>query len=616
MKQIKSVRIWLLLAASVATAWPQAPQFTITTVAGTGNAGYSGDGGPATSAELNGPRGVTEDVFGNLYIAEYYGQRVRKVTPSGTITTLAGNGTQGYSGDGGPATSAELNGPYRVTVDLAGNVYIPDSSNCRIRKVSPDGTITTIAGNGDQGYSGDGGPSTSAELTYPEAVAFDSAGNYYIADEGAEVVRKVAPNGTITTFAGTGVASYSGDNGPATSATLDGPVGVQVDSANDVYISDQGNDVIRKVTAANGTITTIAGTGTFGFAGDGGPATQAEFYYPASIGLDAAGNLYIPDVDNNRIRVVLTDGTIWTVAGDGVEGYGGDGGPAVNAAINVPRSVSVAPNGNVYIGDFGNNRVRMLTPVLAAGTPTISNGGVVGASSFGEFTALAPGTWIEVYGANLATTTRPWMGSDFNGNNAPTSLSGTSVTVNGQPAYVAYISPGQVNVQVPSNISTGIQLLTVTGPGGKSPTYQVVVNQVEPGFLAPSNFNINGTQYVVAIDASNNNTYVLPAGAVAGLTSQPAKPGDTITLYGVGFGPVTPNVPAGQLAQGLTKLASFDISIGGVPANVTYAGLAPDFVGLYQFNVVVPSIAANNAAPVTFTVNGAAGTQTLYLAVN
>jgi uncharacterized protein (TIGR03437 family) len=601
----------LLLAASMATAWPQAPQFTITTVAGNGSAGDSGDGGSATSAELNGPRGVTEDLFGNLYIAEYYGQRVRKVTPSGTIMTLAGNGTAGYSGDGGPATSAELNGPYRVTVDLAGNVYIPDSSNSRIRKVSPDGTISTIVGNGVEGYSGDGGPAISASLNYPEAVAFDSAGNYHIADEGANVVRKVDPSGTITTAAGTGVSGYTGDGGPAASARLDGPVGVQVDSSGALYISDQGNNVIRQVT--NGTITTIAGTGAFGFAGDGGPAINAEFGYPASIGLDAAGNLYIPDVNNNRIRMLLTDGTIWTVAGDGVEGYGGDGGPAVDAAINVPRSVSVAPNGDVYIGDFGNNRVRMLTPALPANNPTISNGGVVGASQFGEFASLAPGSWIEIYGANLASATRPWAASDFNGNNAPTSLNGTKVTVNGQPAFVAYISPIQVNVQVPSNVATGIQLLTVTSPSGTSLAYQVVLNQIEAGFLAPSNFAINGTQYVAAFD---NGTYVLPTGAISGINSQPAKPGDTITLYGVGFGAVTPNVPAGQIVQGLTALPSFNISIGGVPATVRYAGLAPNYVGLYQFNVVVPSIAATNAAPVTFSVNGTRGTQTLYLAVN
>jgi uncharacterized protein (TIGR03437 family) len=492
-------------------------------------------------------------------------------------------------------------------------VYIPDSGNSRVRKVSPDGTITTFAGNGSSGYSGDGGPATSAVLNYPEAVAFDSAGNYYIADEGANVIRKVNPSGIISTAVGTGTAGYTGDGGPATSATLDGPVGVQVDASGNLYISDQGNNVIRKVT--NGTISTFAGTGVFGFAGDGGPATKAEFGYPASIGIDSAGNLYIPDVNNDRIRVILTNGTIYTVAGDGVEGYAGDGGPAVDAEIAVPRSVSVAPNGNVYIGDFGNNRVRMLTPVVGANIPTIFNGGVVTADQFGEFVALAPGTFIEIYGANLATASRPWELSDFNGNEAPIKLNGTSVTVNGQPAFVSYISPGQVNVQVPSNIPTGVLLLQVTSPGGTSGAYQVVVNAIEPGLFAPQIFNVSGVQYAGAYDNNNDNALAFPTGTVAGVNSQPAKPGDVLTFYGVGFGPVTTNIPAGQVAQGLNSLASFSMSIGGVEAQVQYAGLAPDYVGLYQFNVVVPAIPANNAAPVTFSVNGTAGTQALYVAV-
>jgi hypothetical protein len=441
MTQLRGIAFGFVLSGCMTAAWAQAPQFTIQTVAGTGTAGSTGDGGPATSAELNGPRGVTEDIYGNLYIAEYYGQRVRKVTPNGTITTLAGTGVQGYSGDGGPATNAELNGPYRVTVDLAGNVYIPDSGNSRVRKVAPDGTITTFAGNGSSGYSGDGGPATSAALNYPEAVAFDSAGNYYIADEAANVIREVSPSGIITTAVGTGNANYTGDGGPATSATLYGPVGVQVDASGDLYISDQGNDVIRKVT--NGIISTFAGTGVFGFAGDGGPASKAEFDNPASIGLDSAGDLYIPDAANQRIRVVLTNGIIYTVAGNGVQGYGGDGGPATSAALAGPRSASVAPNGNIYIGDFDNNRVRMLTPVVGANVPVIFNGGIVTADQFGEFAALAQGTFIEIYGTNLATATRPWELSDFTGTNAPTQLNGTSVSVNGQPGFVSYISPGR-----------------------------------------------------------------------------------------------------------------------------------------------------------------------------
>lgn len=607
-----AVLFWLSIGILVVSPGKgQVPSFNIATVAGTGVAGDSGDGGPATKAELNGPRGVTEDIYGNLYIAEYYGERVRKVTPTGTITTLAGTGVAGFSGDGGAATSAKLNGPYRVTVDSAGNVYIPDSGNSRIRKVSASGIITTIVGDGSVGKGGDGGPATDASLNYPEAVAFDSSGNYYIADEGANVIRKVDTNGNISTAVGTGSASYTGDGGPAASATLDGPVGVALDAANDLYISDQLNNVIRKVT--NGIISTVAGTGVFGFAGDGGPATKAEFGYPASIGIDPAGNLYIPDVNNYRIRVLLVNGTITTVAGNGGEGYSGDGGPATSAELNAPRSVSVAPNGDVYIGDFGNNVVRVLTPSVAGGTPVITNGGVVGDSDFGGFTAFSPGNWMVIYGSDLAVDSRSWTAADFSGNNAPTSLDGTKVTINGTPAFVSYISPGQVNVEIPSTVPAGVQLLTLTNPTGTTPTYQVVIEQVLPGFLAPPSFDIGGTQYIVAINS--DGSYVLPVGALSGLTSRPASPGDTLLFFGVGFGPVTPNIPAGQLAQQLSTLASnFSISIGGVPATFNYDGLAPDFVGLYQFNVVVPQVPAGNV-PVTFTLGGVSGTQTLYLNV-
>jgi uncharacterized protein (TIGR03437 family) len=418
-------------------------------------------------------------------------------------------------------------------------------------------------------------------------------------------------NGIITTVAGTGEEGYSGDGGPATQALLDSPVSVKVDADGNLYISDQDNDVIRKV--VNGTITRIVGTGNIGFSGDGGLATAATLYNPASLGLDAAGDIYLPDINNYRIRVVLTNGIIWTVAGDGRAGYGGDSGPATSAELDVPRSVAVGTSGLVYIGDFGNDRVRLLTP--AAVPPSIGQGGVVGASSFGEFKSIAPGSWIEIYGSNLATGTRPWQASDFNGFNAPIALDGTSVTIGGQSCFVAYISPGQVNAQAPSNVAAGVQPLIVTAPGGTSAAYNITVNAVEPGFDAPLSFNINGIQYVVALFP--DGSYVLPTGAIAGLTTRPAQPGDTITLYGVGFGAVTPAIPAGELVQVLNTLAEpFSISFGGTPAtSVQYDGLAPDYTGLYQFNVVVPAVAAGNQVPLTFTVGGVAGTQTLYIPV-
>jgi uncharacterized protein (TIGR03437 family) len=268
--------------------------------------------------------------------------------------------------------------------------------------------------------------------------------------------------------------------------------------------------------------------------------------------------------------------------------------------------------GAVYFTDGGNNRVRLLTP--ASAPPAISTGGVVSASAFGGFTAVSPGSWIEIYGSNLATDTRTWGSADFNGLNAPTSLDGTSVTIGGIHAYIDFISPGQVNALVPSNVPTGLQQMTVMTGAGPSTTHSITVNAAQPGLLAPSSFNINGAQYAVAL--FTDGAFALPAGAIAGTSSRPAKPGDVLTLYGVGFGPVTPAIPSGQTVEQQNSLAaSFQMSIGGSPAAASYYGLAPNYLGLYQFNVTVPSVAAGTAVPLTFTLGGAAGTQTLYIAV-
>ena len=240
--------------------------------------------------------------------------------------------------------------------------------------------------------------------------------------------------------------------------------------------------------------------------------------------------------------------------------------------------------------------------------PSVNPGGVVSASAFGEFTSVAPGSWIEIYGTNLAADTRTWSSADFNNQTAPESLDGTSVTVGGQPAYVEFISPGQINVQVPSNVGAGPQPLVVTPPlGGATSPYSVTVNAEEPGLLAPPSFNLGGNQYVVAL-FPDNTTYVLPSGAIPGVASRPAQPGDTIILYGVGFGAVTPSIPAGELVPELNILAApFHLFIGNTEADVKYDGLAPGSVGLYQFNVVVPDISGGNLAPVTFTLAGTPG---------
>ncbi len=339
----------------------------ITTVAGNGTVNYGGDGGPATAASLYNPVGVAFDGTGNFYIADQQNQRIRKVATSGVITTVAGNGLFTFGGDGGAATAANLANPSGVAVDGTGNLYIADALNRRIRKVATNGIITTVAGNGTVGFSGDGGAATAASLNNPVGVAVDGTGNLYIADALNHRIRKVATNGIITTVAGNGTTSYNGDGGLATAAGLNYTASVVVDGSGNLYIADQGNHRIRKV-ATNGIITTVAGTGTAGYSGDGGLATAAKLANPASVVLDGMGNLYIADYGNNRIRKVAINGIITTVAGDGSHGFSGDGGLATAAVLDNPFSVAVDGVGNLYISDSDNQRVRKVTvpPVTIA----------------------------------------------------------------------------------------------------------------------------------------------------------------------------------------------------------------------------------------------------------
>jgi gliding motility-associated-like protein len=353
----------------------------ISTIAGNGTAGYSGDGGAATGAELNVPNGVVLDAAGNVYIADNTNDRIRKITTAGIISTIAGNGIAGFSGDGGTATSAELHGPARVAVDATNNIYIADVTNNRIRKVNTAGIIKTIVGNGLTSPIGDGGQATGAELNLPQAAIFDAAGNLFIADVGSSLIRKITTAGIITTIAGNGVCcGFSGDGGQATAAQLYNPVSIALDGTGNLYIADEYNQRIRKVTTA-GIISTIAGNGTLGFSGDGGAATAAEFNYPLGMVFDGAGNLYIADSQNQRIRKVTTAGIISTIAGTGTGGYSGDGGAATAAEINWPWGLAIHPPGNLYMADNVNNRVRMInssgiiTTVAGNGTNNYSGDG-------------------------------------------------------------------------------------------------------------------------------------------------------------------------------------------------------------------------------------------------
>ncbi|MEU5919014.1 RICIN domain-containing protein [Streptomyces sp. NPDC047141] len=341
---------------------------TIGTVAGTGVAGFAGDGELAVSAQLNRPYGIVVDSTGTLYFSDHNNHRVRKITTDGKITTVAGTGIAGFRGDGGAAVSAQLNGPREVAVDDAGNLFIADSNNHRIRKVSTDGTISTVAGNGTAGFRGDGGAATSAQLHLPLGVVPDSAGSLYITDYHNHRVRMVTTDGKITTVAGTGTAGFKGDGGPAVSAQLNGLHGVAVGGAGDLYIADHKNHRIRKV-SADGTISTVAGNGTAGFKGDGGAAVSAQLNGPVGLVMDSCGTLYFTDHLNHRVRKITADGTICTVAGTGAAGFGGESGSAASAQLNYPRKVTVDCVDTLYITDFANNRIRKIASERMAGMP-------------------------------------------------------------------------------------------------------------------------------------------------------------------------------------------------------------------------------------------------------
>ena len=343
----------------------------ITTFAGTVSVG---DGGPASEAWVNGPAGVATDEAGNVYIADTGNRRVRKVDRSGVITTVAGTGAGGYlSGvlEGRPATEFQLESPSSVAVDGAGNLFIAETSYRRIYKVDRSGVISTIAGMG-YGYGGDGGPATEAQLAYPRDLAVDSVGNLYIADADNHRIRKVDSSGIITTIAGTGQPGYGGDGGPATEAKLNEPHGVAADRTGNLYIADRKNHRIRKVDPS-GIITTIAGTGELGYGGGGPRATEARVGFPHGVAVDNNGNLYIAEEHYSRVRKVDSSGVITISTGTGTRGFGGDGGPATEGQLYSPWDVAVDAGGRVYIADWENARIRILKPSPHPAIPSVGN---------------------------------------------------------------------------------------------------------------------------------------------------------------------------------------------------------------------------------------------------
>jgi len=687
----------------------------ITTVAGVNIQGYAGDGGPATSASLSNPEGVVVDSAGNFYFADKGNYAVRKVTAAGTISTIAGPGSLVFGaplGDGGPATSASFSWTNSLFVgmamDAAGNLYVSDSGHGRVRKINTSGIISTVAGNGVPGSGGDGGPATSASLFAPAGIALDKAGNLYIADPSVGRVRKVDTSGNISTVAGTGTVGYTGDGGLATSAQILPPIGLAVDANGNLYVAESGAGVphVRKVNSS-GIITTFAGSGTSaGFGGDGGPAINAQLNTLAGLAVDQAGNLYIADAGNYRVRKVDTSGIITTVAGNGQIDLGGtgDGGSPTSAALD-PSGLAFDASGNLFVADYSAGRIRKIAfgtappglsvsstllyfaaksgnqsippqtlIISSAGAPinftaaatTASGGSWLGAVTNGSttpfsiavgvnnsptplsagtfkgtitITPTSPGyspvtvavtlvlsaavpalpaitavqnaasnladsgivsdSYVTIKGTNLASTTDTWTNSIVGGQ-LPTVLDGVTVTFSGTPGYVSYISPTQINVVVPS-IALGTASIQVNNNGASSSSSTVGVGQYDPAF-----FLFSGSTQVVATRLD----YSLAAknGTIAGLTTIPAKPGDVLVLWGMGFGATSPATLPGVVTPSdktYSTTTPVTVTINNVPATVYGAALASGYAGLFQVAIQVPTSLANGDWPIVATVGSA-----------
>ncbi len=563
----------------------------ITTLSGNGTLGLSGDGA-ATKLAMLAPFGVAADSSGNLYVAESGTNRIRKIDTTGNITTAIGNGNQGFAGNGGAPDKVEMSLPTSVGLDSAGNIYFADSLNNRIRKLA-GGTVSTFAGNGVFAYSGDGGAATSAQLNTPMGVAV-SAANLYISDTANNVVRSVA-NGVISNFAGSGALGSSGDGNAATGAQLNGPQGLAVDSAGNLYIADTQNHRVRKV--ANGIISTVAGTGTAGFAGDGGAAASAQLNAPFGVAVDAAGNLYIAEFSNNRVRKVATKGDISTLAGNGVSGFSGDGSQAGSAQLNGPQGVAVDSAGNVYIADTANNRVRKVTPngvittVAGTGAAGVSGDNRLAVNAqVGNPVAVAVDSVGNVYIADGSARVRKLFLSGIITTIAGTGVRGYSgdgggapnARLNG-PSAVAVNAAG--SVWVADTLNHAVRLLQFTGGG-------TTVSAVTSG-------------------ASN--------------LSGPVAPGEVIVIWGSGLGP-TPLVQYRTDSNGMvsTNLEGTSVFVNGVLAPVLYAsanqlaavvpfGVNGSLAQLYVQSQNVTSAPFNvsvaSQIPAIFTLNGSGAGQ-------
>lgn len=578
----RSPKLFTLLLASGLAGFAQ--QYTISTVAGIGSVlGFDGDGGAPNSAQFARPFRVAIDSKGNIYIADYYNYRVRMVTASSnTINTIAGNGTPGYSGDNEAGINASIADIHGIAIDSSGNVYIADTANSRVRKITTAGIISTYAGNGTRGYTGDGAAATSAELWFPCGLAFDSSGNLYISDYGSSTVRKVDSKGTITTVAGTGSFGYSGDSGSASKAQLGYPYSIRFDSAGNLLIADTGNTDIRKVDTSGNISTVISGI------------------TPEDIAVDATGAICFVDGVTSYVQKILPGGTIIPIAGNGTAAFSGDGGPANQAQVNQPQGVATDSSGNVYVADTQNQVIRKLVPV------SFSVGAALNAAS-SQSGPVAPGEIVTLYGVGLGPSTLTQYKPNPDGS-IPTTVAGVQVFFDYTAAPLLYVSATQIAAIVPYGMqNAGTAQVSVSYNGATS-----VATPFPIGNTAPGIFTANTTGAGQASAVNQNGTL--------NNASNPARIGDIVSVYATGEGQTSPAGVDGKLAPLLPPypkpIANVTATVGGQPAQVTYYGAAPgEVAGLMQVNVQIPAGVQPGDVPVVIFVGGVASQAGVTLAI-
>jgi trimeric autotransporter adhesin len=579
---------------------------TTSVIAGNGPDGFSGDGGPATLAVLNEPQGVAVDAAGNIYVADYGNNRVRKIDTTGAINTIAGNGKYQFSGDNGPATSAGID-PFDLALDSAGDLLVVDQYNNRIRKITPDGTITTVVGTGVPGYAGDGGPAIQAQLNLPSGITVDGSGNLYVSDGGNSVVRRVTTGGLITTIAGNGTLTPStGDGGPATAAQLD-PFGLTVDAAGNVYVADSFNDHVRMLTpqaVEPASMTIVSGSGQSSIVDTGLPSPLV-LKIADSTGAGVPGAVVTFTVNpegaatvNPSPALTLNDGTVSATVT-----LGNNPGP-----ITITASTYALPN------------VTFSLTALASDSPTISTGGITSSGlSNPPVKVLSPNAIVTVFGTNFAPAGTATQAGLVNGQ-LPTNLDDVCVEFANVRAPIFAVYPNQVNVQVPAVTPGNVPVQVITGcdtpQAVASPPVSVAEQATAPEFFYFTTSE-SGANPIAAINAVTGG-YVGASGLISGATFTPAAPGEYLTLFATGFGATNPSFAPGVLPSGTPSVtAPVSITFGGVtlaPSDVLYVGLS-QFAGLYQVDIKVPAGIADGNQPLVITVGGVASPADAFITV-